>query len=263
MCASCGEHRVPRDVDEFELVRERDRAVREEFSNETRARAANMWRWRHAACRLFTSYSNIELYKTSVAIDRWSPSCFGFILQVNNNYIYLKISIPKRLIKPKFTYLRLDRLLVTISQFKSPRKLIERAREELTAQVYFIIGLVLCYGAPWTNNNNNNTQRLADNRLASLMCFVKSSLISKPKNFSVEKSSVCVDNEPLMRLVYRDSALRYSIIGNWIMFVVGKYFDEDQIELVEQLCSFASNTDVRSAFFRLRLLQNSFNKLEI
>ena len=93
-----------------------------------------------------------------------------------------------------------------------------------------------------------NSFKLSEMRLSTLMCFVKSSLISKPNSFEadLDAESSQADHD-LMRLVQRDSALRYSIIGNWITYVVGKHFDDDQIELVEQLSKFATYIDVNLA----------------
>lgn len=104
---------------------------------------------------------------------------------------------------------------------------------------------MLLYGP--SASDNAESFKLSEMRLSTLMCFVKSSLISKPNSFEadLDAESSQADHD-LMRLVQRDSALRYSIIGNWITYVVGKHFDDDQIELVEQLSKFASYIDVIS-----------------
>lgn len=93
--------------------------------------------------------------------------------------------------------------------------------------------------------------------MLAMIFMLKSTLLSKPTSFDADltvqsstKSTGKKLNEDeavtsdLIRFVHRESALRYSIIGNWLQYVVSRNFDDDQIELVERLKMFNAENDV-------------------
>lgn len=141
----------------------------------------------------------------------------------------------------------MDRYLSALNKSKSTHRIIEQIKCEQIAQFYFIVGLML---------NINDASETVDSdefaknktKLVTMTCFLKSSLISKPNSFDSEKENeaefdVNLERD-LLKLMQRESALRYSIVGNWILFVSNKCFNEDQLELFEQISEFSAQNDV-------------------
>lgn len=128
----------------------------------------------------------------------------------------------------------------------------ELVKNELISQIYFVIGLLFTKFA----NNLNSTIHDIDSafkfsveKLSTLVCFTKSSLISKPNgsflnqdHFHSSKSALTND---FLKLLHRDSTWRYSVIANWLKFIIKKYFSNDQIEFIKQLKLFSDGDQVK------------------
>lgn len=152
--------------------------------------------------------------------------------------------------------LRLDGHLYDLQKLNSDRRTSELIRAELLSQFYFLIGLV-------TNNSRTDTN-ISNDMMMTLIFFIRSSLISKPTMFETHSpalpSSTSMSaklkqtqqkdadkqvEDDLLRFFHRESALRYSIVGNWLKFVARKHFDDDLIEMIERIKIFSSSQDVR------------------
>ena len=125
-----------------------------------------------------------------------------------------------------------------LEKFSPCKRLIQQIKSEQLAQFHFILGLLLNMenSDPEIGLNENRT------KLAALACFLKSSMISKPNSFASDHDTN--ESNDLLRLVERESALRYSIIGNWILFIVAKFFGDDQLEFFEHIYKFSADNDV-------------------
>lgn len=137
---------------------------------------------------------------------------------------------------------------------KSPNKskrehqIIEQIIAEQLSQFYFVVGLLL------TTFSNTTTETTTEPKLMpALTCFLKSSLISKPNSHQLEHHKKPTSNddtssllllEEFLKLTHRDSAFRYSIVGNWLNFVVNKSFGGDQIEMAEKVKAYGLNQNV-------------------
>lgn len=132
---------------------------------------------------------------------------------------------------------------------------------ELVSQFYFTIGMLLLKFENKLSVLDLNTssseagisKKFFNQELAAFMCLIKSINLSKPNSLlphqehihtSKLTSNQQITND-LLKLFHRDSCWRYSIIGNWLKFVLNKYFSNNQIEFLEQLKMFAQKTKVK------------------
>ena len=125
-------------------------------------------------------------------------------------------------------------------------EIIEQLKAEQLAQFYFVIGLLLLKYDP---NPNALSSSSVKNKMPTLTCLLKSSLLSKPNlplffNHEPKLSKKNLLLSEFLKFTHRESALRYSIIGNWLNFIVNKSFNGDQIDLAEQIKAYGLVQDV-------------------
>jgi hypothetical protein len=101
-----------------------------------------------------------------------------------------------------------------------------------------------------SSSNSIENSKLSAEKLIALFCFTKSNVLSKPNN-NTDHSTDSSKHDPespshdLIRLIQRDCCWKYSIAGNWLKFVINKYFANDQIEFLKQIKQFSVNTNVK------------------
>lgn len=144
---------------------------------------------------------------------------------------------------------RLDKYMSSLDNLKSNKRIINVIKSEQLSQFYFLVGLML------NRVSAHEPQSFANDKvkMSAILCFLKSSLISKPNTVMSEQESSAsqIDanvGKDLLKFVQRESALRYSIIGNWFLFVARSYFNDDQIELLEAINSFSAQNNVCPLF---------------
>lgn len=141
-------------------------------------------------------------------------------------------------------------------------------KNEQLSQFYFLTGLMLLklnkdntgtkrdeLRAPLMSNERETTNSFSSNlsSFACVVCFFKSSTISKPNEFNTVNNNQSSLNDQqksinhMVKLAYRDSALRYSIIGNWFKFVSDRHYAADQFEFFEDIKKFTVNYKVKSS----------------
>jgi hypothetical protein len=146
---------------------------------------------------------------------------------------------------------------------KREHQIIEQIIAEQLSQFYFVVGLLLTT-FPSTTTTETTTESSPTKLMPALTCFLKSSLISKPNSHQLEhhkkptpsngsnnddtssssSSLLLLLLDEFLKLTHRDSALRYSIVGNWLNFVVNKSFGGDQIEMAEKVKAYGLNQNV-------------------
>jgi hypothetical protein len=104
------------------------------------------------------------------------------------------------------------------------------------------------FEAIFISSENGGDSKLSNDKLAALFCLTKANVLSKPNNqleHSAESSrSDDSTGQDLIRLIQRDCCWRYSIVGNWIRFVVKKHYANDQIEFLKHMDQFSTSTNV-------------------
>jgi hypothetical protein len=101
-----------------------------------------------------------------------------------------------------------------------------------------------------SSSNSIDSAKFSNEKLVALFCFTKSNIYSRPNHNMDHSSDVNKHDHPdspshdMVRLIQRDCCWRYSIVGNWLKFITGKYFANDQIEFLKQIKQFSLATDV-------------------
>jgi hypothetical protein len=117
-------------------------------------------------------------------------------------------------------------------------------RDEHVAQFYFLIGLMLLRHDDASKMSASRPEEFSSVKFSSFICFLKSSFLSKPNELNDWLKSGQGVNMDVLKLTYRDSAMRYSIIGNWLKSIIDRHYFSDQIEFIDQVKAFSSNKNV-------------------
>lgn len=128
---------------------------------------------------------------------------------------------------------------------------------ELESQYYYILGLLLLR----QENNGSELDKtitgldgneISSQNVTSFFCLTKSILLSKPNSSFLAQDQIGSKHNPIeqvllndfLKLLHRDSCWKYSIIGNWLRFVITKNYSNDASTLLVLIKNFQLKADV-------------------